>query len=525
MLRSKPHYSRAAIAALGTVALFISLLVPAQAYAALPQRGIQVQLGPYDPENAPPSKYIKNVTDTRTTENLNLRTSPSTSARSLGVMPKGTVVQPTGKKQDAWWQVKWGSKTGWSSSKYLATRTYVKDDSVRYMTRYTSIHATKSLNQRIGSVNLRTQVSLLEVSGDSAHIKTAYYHGWVEAKNVVRTRPAKQYRYVQKSGSIYSHQDPSKDSYLGRIRHGEKYEYRRWDGTHRRDEIYVNGRWVWTNTTNRDAVTLQYRYAQRDGSVYNTANKSSSKVVGSIKLGTKVRWGAWDAANRRDEINLNGKWVWSGVTDRGKPAGYIPPAVDVKNYARFSTKGLTLKMNPVSSSSSVGSIKKGWKVTVTHKAEGGWVRINAGSFSGWIKEAENLRRHGPYSVAVYGTLRSGQSAYNVMGGFQQKVKDQRLANSSLYQLWNRNWTFLTSGPKTVVAEQFQYSDSAGPGMLRKLDIYEGQLKYQGRPMYTRQNVYLTDDSQSWTYKTTSFSEKVVKNSGRYISSGDFLKRS
>ena len=62
-------------------------------------------------------------------------------------------------------------------------------------------------------------------------------------------------------------------------------------------------------------------------------------------------------------------------------------------------------------------------------------------------------------------------------------------------------------------------------MLKKLDIYEGQLKYQGKPMYTRQNVYLTDESQSWTYKTTSFSEKVVKNSGRYISSGDFLKRS
>lgn len=421
----------------------------------------------------------KKVTETRTTENLNLRASASTGSRSLGVMPKGTVVQPTGKKQDAWWQVKWGGKTGWSSSKYLSTRTYIKDDSIRYMTRYTPIHATSSLSSRIGSVNLRTQVSLLEISGGSAHIKTVYYHGWVEAKNIVRTRPAKQYRYVQKSGGIYSHQDPNKDSYLGRIHHGDKYEYRRWDGTHRCDEIYVNGRWVWAQTTNRDPVAFQYRYAQRDGSVYSSASKSSSKVVGSIKLGAKVRWGSWDAANRRDEINLNSKCVWSAVTDLGKPAGYIPPAVDVKNYSRFSTTGLSLKKNPVSGAASVGSIKKGWKVTVTHKADGGWVRIDAGSLSGWIKEAENLRSHGPYSVAVYRTLRSGQSAYNVMGGFQQKVKDQRLANPSLYQLWNANWTFLTNGPKTVVAEQFQYSDSAGPAMLKKVDIYEGQLKYQG----------------------------------------------
>ena len=133
-------------------------------------------------------------------------------------MPKGTVVRPTGKKQDVWWQVTWGSKTGWSSSKYLTTRTYVKDESARYMTRYTPIYATKSLQQSIGAVNLRTKVSLLELSGTSAHIKTAYYHGWVEAKNVVKTIPAKQYRYVQRSGGIYSHQDPKKATYLGRIR-------------------------------------------------------------------------------------------------------------------------------------------------------------------------------------------------------------------------------------------------------------------------------------------------------------------
>lgn len=525
MQSSKLNYRSAAIAAATAISLILAFTVKTNAWGSASRHNVQIQMGPYDPENAPPSKFIKKVTETSTTENLNLRKSPSTSAGSLGIMPKGTVVRPTGKKQDVWWQVTWGTKTGWSSSKYLTTRTYVKDESARYMTRYTPIYATKSLQQSIGAVNLRTKVSLLELSGTSAHIKTAYYHGWVEAKNVVKTIPAKQYRYVQRSGGIYSHQDPKKATYLGRIHHGEKYEYRRWDATHRKDEINVNGRWVWTNTTNRGAVTIQYRYAQRDGSVYNSAKKSSSKVVGTIKRGTKVRWGAWDSVNRRDEILLNGKWVWSDVTDRPKPSGYIPPSVDVKNYARFSNNAFSIRKNPVSSAGTVGSVKKGMKVIVTHKAEGGWVRVTSGSLTGWVIEKGNLRRHGPYSVAVYGTLRTGQSAYNVMNGFQQKVTNQRLASSSLYQMWNPNWTFLTNGPKTVVAEQFQYSDAKGPAMLKKLDIYEGQLKYQGKPMYTRQNVYLTDESQSWTYKTTSFSEKVVKNSGRYISSGDFLKRS
>lgn len=525
MQQAKLNFRYALVAVIGIASLFLAFLVDADAHASVSRQRIQIQAGPYDPENAPPSKYIKKVAETSTTENLNLRKSPSTSADSLGIMRKGTVVHLTGKKAGTWSELKWGSKTGWSASQYLKTRTYLKDDSKRYMTKYTAIHATKSRNKAIGAVNLRTQVSLLEVSGSSAHIKTSYYHGWVPVENVVRSQPDRQYRYVQKSGGVYSHQDPNKASYVRRIHIGDKYEFRRWDATHRRDEINVNGQWVWTNVTDRNSVAVQYRYAQRNGSVYSSADKRTSKVVGTIKAGTKVRWGAWNAVNRRDEINLNGKWVWASVTDRKKPAGQIPPAVDVKNYERFTTGALTVRKSPSSKAASAGRLKKGWKVTVTHKAEGGWVRITAGSLTGWTKESGNLRKHGPYSVAVYGTLRSGQSAYNVMSGFQQKVTNQRLSSSSLYQLWNRNWTFLTNGPKTVVAEQFQYSDAKGPGMLKKLDIYEGQLKYQGKPMYTRQNVSLNGGTESWTYKTTSFSEKVVKNSGRYISSGDFLKRS
>ncbi|WP_159610458.1 SH3 domain-containing protein [Glutamicibacter sp. JC586] len=525
MQKEELNYQRALIAVLGVASLFLVLLGSTNAHASTLGQGVHVHLGAYDPENAPPSKYIKKVTETKTTENLNLRKSASTSSQSLGIMPKGTIVQLTGNKSGTWSQLKWGSKTGWSASQYLSTRAYTKDDSVRYMTRFTSIYATAARSTKIGAVNFRSQVSLLDVSGTSSHIKTGSYHGWVDSKNLTRTRPAKQYRYVQKSGSTYLGIDPKTDTYAGRVHHGEKYEYRRWDGTNRRDEINVNGRWVWTSVTNRDYVAPQYRYAQSNGSVYSAASKTNSKVVGTISKGTKVRWGAWDASNRRDEINLNGKWVWASNTDRKKPADPIPPAIDVKNYDRFTTGLLTLRKNPVSNSTSAGSVKKGWKVTVTHKAEGGWVRISAGSVTGWIKESGNLRRHGPYSVAVYGTLRTGQSAYNVMSGFQQKNTNQRLSSSSLYQLWNKNWTFLTNGPKTVVAEQFQYSDAKGPAMLKKLDIYEGQLKYQGRPMYTRQNVPLNGDTESWTYKTTSFSEKVVKNSGRYISSGDFLKRS
>ncbi|MGP5015352.1 SH3 domain-containing protein [Glutamicibacter ardleyensis] len=589
-MRKQPHLGQRFVAIVGFLALAAPMSVAPTAHAVEPAAVVSVRMAGYDAEDAPPSKYLKRVTETSTTVNLQLRQSPNANAASLGVMSKGTVVKLTGKKQGAWSQLEWGSKTGWSATEFLRTRTSTKDESKRFMSGYASIYSNASLTRRIGAVNFRTQVQLLEIQGSSAHIKTSYFHGWVKTNQLDSKQPAKAYRYVQRSGPVYSHYDATQSKQVGRVHHGERYEYRRWDSANRRDEILVNGTWVWTSTTNRKDVAAQYRYAQHTGAVYNSANKKKDKQTGTIRRGTKVRWGTWDSANRRDEvllngrwvwadstnrkapktehryaqkngtlydraskgsakkvgtikagakvqwatwdsknrrdeIRVNGKWVWTDVTNRKKPQGLIPPTVNVADYGRFSTKTLTLLKQPSAKADWTGSVKKGMKVTVQAKADGGWVKIKSGAKTGYIKEKDNLRVAGPHSVAVYGTLRTGQSAYNVMGGFQQKVMNQRISKTALYQLWNRNWTFLTNGSKSVVTEQFQYSDQAGPSMLKKLDRYESQLKYQGRVMYTRQKVRLTDGSQSWTYKTTPFSEKVVKRSGRYISSGDFLKRS
>lgn len=532
MAPSKPksHHSLTVwvtLCALLAIGLCAPVATEAPARASVDSKNLRITRGTYDADNAPPSKYIKRVTETRTTANLNLRSQATTSSTSYGVMKKGTMVKLTGKRSGSWSQLTWGTRTGWAASQYLETRTYTKDESVRYMTSFTQIFAEPNFNRAVGGVNFRTQVSLLNVSGSWSQIKTAYYYGWVPSSKVAKLRPAKAYRYVARSGSVYSHQNRSASKAVGRIHHGEKYEYRRWDSANRRDEILVGGHWVWSPVTQKPYVAPSYRYAQETGSTYNKEDKASDTKVGTIARGTKVRWGAWSAANRRDEILHNGRWVWTSVTDRTKPAGTIPETISVSPYGRFGAKHAPLRKTPRSDpyDSILTTVKKGDKVTVTGKAAGGWVRVKYGSRTGFVKEAYDLRVAGPYSIAVYGTLRTGQSAYNLMSGFQQKILDQRFAKSSLYQLWNPNWTFLTNGGGTVVNEQFQYSDSKGPGMLGKLDVYESQLKYNGKPMYTRQRVSMSDGSQSWTYKTTSESEKVVKDSGRYISSGDFLKRS
>ncbi|RKO61751.1 polysaccharide deacetylase family protein [Caldibacillus debilis] len=54
----------------------------------------------------------------QTTANLNMRTGPSTRYRIITTIPKGKVVTYVS-KSGSWYKVKYGSKTGYSSSKYL----------------------------------------------------------------------------------------------------------------------------------------------------------------------------------------------------------------------------------------------------------------------------------------------------------------------------------------------------------------------------------------------------------------------
>ncbi|PQZ96164.1 hypothetical protein CQ018_02470 [Arthrobacter sp. MYb227] len=419
---------------------------------------------------------------TKTTANLNLRQKAATSSKSLGIMKKGSTVKLTGRKSGKWVQLRFGTKTGWASSDYL--------------------------------------------------------------KTAKAPAPKIQYRYAQRNGNIYKSASKNDKKAIGTLTKGTRVEWRTWDSGNRRDEVKVNGKWVWTDITapNKPAATpvpkIQYRYAQRNGNIYKSASKNDKKAIGTLTKGTRVEWRTWDSGNRRDEVKVNGKWVWTDITAPNNPAATKPaetkpkPAPkpanqdkDVADYGRFVTANLNLRQGPGTQHKSLTRVPLGNKVTVTHHASvNGWVKVRHGSQSGYLSGAY-LNKAGQHSVAVYGTLRTGQSAYSVMGKFQQKTVNQRIAESSLYQLWNRNWTFLTSGPKTVVAEQFQYGASNGASMMKRLDIYEGQLKYKGKNMYSRQRVTMADGSVSWAYKTTPTGEKVAKSSGNLVSSGDFLKRS
>ncbi len=55
------------------------------------------------------------------TDNLNLRTSPSTSSSVITVLPRGTSVETTGDAQNGFARIRYGGRTGWVSRIYLDT--------------------------------------------------------------------------------------------------------------------------------------------------------------------------------------------------------------------------------------------------------------------------------------------------------------------------------------------------------------------------------------------------------------------
>ena len=137
-----------------------------------------------------------------------------------------------------------------------------------------------------------TAVGLLLAAGLAVGaLPAAAVEAATPAQVLAATPAAKQYRYAQKSGPVYTSKSSSKQA--GWIHRGQKLEYRQWDAAHRRDEVKVNGKWVWTSVTNRAAPKAEYRYAQVTGPVYSSA--SSSTASGTIHRGDKVAYGAWDA--------------------------------------------------------------------------------------------------------------------------------------------------------------------------------------------------------------------------------------
>lgn len=131
-----------------------------------------------------------------TADILNVREKASTSSKKMGTVKKGQVVTIT-KQQNGWSQIKYGSKNGWVSEKYIST---VKTTSFATTATTTKYYVTaSSLNIResastsakiVASLTKGASVTYYSKSGNWAKVKTASgVTGWASMTYLTKTKP------------------------------------------------------------------------------------------------------------------------------------------------------------------------------------------------------------------------------------------------------------------------------------------------------------------------------------------------
>lgn len=122
----------------------------------------------------------------KTTDNLNLRAGTSTGTKAYLTIPKGKTVSHVSVK-GSWTQVKYGTKTGWVSTKYLKKDVVAKKAAVKV----TALVTSDNLNLRSGaSTSSKTlltipkgkSVSELARKGSWSQVKYGTKTGWVSNK-------------------------------------------------------------------------------------------------------------------------------------------------------------------------------------------------------------------------------------------------------------------------------------------------------------------------------------------------------
>ncbi|TFH57511.1 hypothetical protein EXY26_11220 [Glutamicibacter arilaitensis] len=140
----------------------------------------------YGVSGSSPKNNTKNAKGTaRTTANLNMRTGAGTGNRVLLTIPRGKSVQLTGSKKSGWYQVRYSSRTGWVSGKYLSSISMPskpKKESKKSTPKPNTSNAksaktSANLNMRTG-VGTSHRVVLTIPQGKKVAIRGAKKSGW-----------------------------------------------------------------------------------------------------------------------------------------------------------------------------------------------------------------------------------------------------------------------------------------------------------------------------------------------------------
>ena len=237
-------------------------------------------------------------------------------------------------------------------------------------------------------------------------------------------------------------------------------------------------------------------------------------------------------ANTRVEV-LAASGSWSKVAD-GSKSGWIRTTllstdpVKAPSQHRWTKHRVNLRAGKSTDAKSLGVVPAWGKVTY-HLASGAWTYVTSSKGEGWVKSSY-LSATPNYPVAVYGTLRKGQSAYFLLKGKTASETKTRIVGHDLYLKPKVSWwSYLvpSSRPsRQVVAEIMTIKNDHYTSTVAALDSWErfDPSKPLADQNYNRKLVTDKDGKKVYAYVAGSKIAAWVRSKGTRVTSGDYLRR-
>ncbi|MFJ6419166.1 SH3 domain-containing protein [Paeniglutamicibacter sp. NPDC091659] len=256
--------------------------------------------------------------------------------------------------------------------------------------------------------------------------------------------------------------------------------------------------------------------------------KKSTTVVKTGKA--KGKWWQVKAGKRTGWVNSGFLKTTKTVVSDKKPAATKKPVTAGKTATyRWNTDKVNIRKGASVNRATLGMVPAWEKMQFLGKTQNGWSYVKSSKGNGWIKNTY-LSKTENYPVAVYGTLRKGQSAYSILAGKTSKETKTKIVSHTLYlkpgSTW---WTYIvpTSGKKnTVVVEKMVIKKAAYNDTIKRMDSWErfdpsAPLADQN---YNRKLIKDLDGKTVYAYVAGKKIADYLKNDGSKITSGDYLKR-
>ena len=343
------------------------------------------------------SRYLKKVTKVyTTTANLNLRTKASTSSAIVTTIPKGKTVTYVS-KSGSWYKVKYGSKSGYVSSKYIKASSSSSNTSSQTAIKATKFKTTANLYLRSKASTSSSSYLLIPKgkvvtatakSGNWYKVSYGGKTGWVSGTylKAYNTTTATSLTYYATTGTSKLYKSASTSStVVYSIKSGNVFKSTQKvvtsTGATWYRVLYNNSYYYIQSTqvkkmTEKSIPAATYK-ADTATSLYSFAGTAYSKLT-SIPKGATVK-----------AVSTIGDWY---KVTYGSKTGYV----NIKQFSKQTSAGTsiaatkyktTANLNLRSSASMSGNIltmiPKGKTVTATAKS-GSWYKVNYNGLTGWV---------------------------------------------------------------------------------------------------------------------------------------------